>query len=134
MKETSTKSKEGLTNSNSGSGSYPNRSSSEITLSSTTSSASTTAGNLANSSSPGPKKIDKTTQQAETVLTNGIPPLNKPSSDPLDPCINDAKERRYFPNIAPEILRTTSERHQKGLMSPWIYQILSQVSLKIPLG
>jgi len=26
-----------------------------------------------------------------------------------------------------EIMRVASERHQKGLMSPWIYQLLSQV-------
>ena len=34
-----------------------------------------------------------------------------------------------LPQVPPEIMRIASERHQKGLMSPWIYQALSQVSL-----
>ena len=29
-------------------------------------------------------------------------------------------------------MRTASERHQKGLMSPWIYQVLTQGEIKIP--
>ena len=33
-----------------------------------------------------------------------------------------------LPPVAPEIMRIASERHQKGLMSPWIYQLLSQVT------
>jgi hypothetical protein len=34
-----------------------------------------------------------------------------------------------LPIIPPEVMRTASERHQKGLMSPYIYQILTQVGV-----
>jgi hypothetical protein len=36
-----------------------------------------------------------------------------------------------LPSIPPEVMRTASERHQKGLMSPYIYQILTQVGIYI---
>lgn len=39
-------------------------------------------------------------------------------------------EKNKWPKVAPEIMRIASERHQKGLMSPWIYQVLSQVNKK----
>jgi hypothetical protein len=32
-----------------------------------------------------------------------------------------------LPAVPPEVMRTVSERHNKGLMSPCIYQILTQV-------
>lgn len=35
------------------------------------------------------------------------------------------------PQVLPEIMRVASERHQKGLMCPWIYQLLSQGEIKI---
>ena len=41
--------------------------------------------------------------------------------------------RNKWPKVAPEIMRIASERHQKGLMSPWIYQVLSQGELKIDI-
>lgn len=34
-----------------------------------------------------------------------------------------------LPSVPPEVMRTASERHQKGLMSPYIYQILTQVGI-----
>lgn len=34
-----------------------------------------------------------------------------------------------LPVVPPEVMRTVSERHNKGLMSPCIYQILTQVTL-----
>jgi hypothetical protein len=39
-----------------------------------------------------------------------------------------------LPSIPPEVMRTSSERHQKGLMSPYIYQILTQVGVLHSLG
>lgn len=36
-----------------------------------------------------------------------------------------------IPPVSPEIMRIASERHQKGLMHPWIYQLLSQVCIPI---
>ena len=38
------------------------------------------------------------------------------------------------PQISPEIMRVASERHQKGLMSPWVYQLLSLVRINHLLG
>lgn len=34
-----------------------------------------------------------------------------------------------LPPVPHEVMRTVSERHSKGLMSPYIYQILSQVRI-----
>ncbi|KAL0276882.1 UNVERIFIED_CONTAM: hypothetical protein PYX00_004350 [Menopon gallinae] len=38
-----------------------------------------------------------------------------------------------IPSIPPDVLRTACERHQKGLMSPYIYQILTQGEIKLPV-
>ncbi|XP_049782108.1 constitutive coactivator of PPAR-gamma-like protein 1 [Schistocerca cancellata] len=38
-----------------------------------------------------------------------------------------------LPTVPPEVMRTASERHQKGLMSPYIYQILTQGEIKLPV-
>ncbi|XP_022256575.1 uncharacterized protein LOC111089087 [Limulus polyphemus] len=43
-------------------------------------------------------------------------------------------ESPKLPRVPPEVMRTTKERHQKGLMSPWIYQLLSQVNLFVELN
>ncbi len=32
-----------------------------------------------------------------------------------------------LPRVPPEIMRIVCERHAKGLMMPWIYQVLTQV-------
>lgn len=34
-----------------------------------------------------------------------------------------------LPPVSHEVMRTLSDRHSKGLMSPYIYQILSQVRI-----
>uniref|UniRef100_A0A2R5LND0 Putative glycine rich protein n=1 Tax=Ornithodoros turicata TaxID=34597 RepID=A0A2R5LND0_9ACAR len=39
-----------------------------------------------------------------------------------------------LPKVPPEVMRTASERHQKALMSPWIYQLLSQGEVKLPVA
>ena len=33
-----------------------------------------------------------------------------------------------LPQVSQKILNIASERHQKGMMSPWVYQLLSQVT------
>jgi len=38
-----------------------------------------------------------------------------------------------LPAVPPEVMRTVSERHNKGLMSPCIYQILTQGEIKLPV-
>ncbi|XP_046665450.1 constitutive coactivator of PPAR-gamma-like protein 1 isoform X2 [Homalodisca vitripennis] len=38
-----------------------------------------------------------------------------------------------LPTVPPEVMRTVSERHNKGLMSPCIYQILTQGEIKLPV-
>ncbi|XP_063230763.1 constitutive coactivator of PPAR-gamma-like protein 1 homolog isoform X2 [Bacillus rossius redtenbacheri] len=41
--------------------------------------------------------------------------------------------KHCLPSVSPEVMRTASERHQKGLMSPYIYQILTQGEIKLPV-
>lgn len=36
-----------------------------------------------------------------------------------------------LPPVSPEIMRIASERHQKGMMCPWVYQVLSQGEIKM---
>lgn len=38
-----------------------------------------------------------------------------------------------IPSTVSEVMRTASERHQKGLMSPHIYQILTSGEIKLPV-
>ncbi|XP_013408866.1 constitutive coactivator of PPAR-gamma-like protein 1 isoform X2 [Lingula anatina] len=40
----------------------------------------------------------------------------------------------HLPPVSPEIMRVVSERHQKGLMMPWIYQCLAQGEIKISVS
>jgi len=42
-------------------------------------------------------------------------------------------EKTHIPTTSPEVMRTASERHQKGLMSPYIYQILIAGEIKLPV-
>ena len=45
---------------------------------------------------------------------------------------NNGKEGLYQPTLPPvaaEVLRTAYERHRRGLMSPYIYQLLTQVNI-----
>ncbi|KAG5307878.1 F120A protein, partial [Acromyrmex insinuator] len=42
-------------------------------------------------------------------------------------------EKTNIPTTSPEVMRTASERHQKGLMSPYIYQILIAGEIKLPV-
>lgn len=50
--------------------------------------------------------------------------------------LTDSKETDKIstvPSTVPEVMRTASERHQKGLMSPYIYQILTAGEIKLPV-
>ena len=49
----------------------------------------------------------------------------KPSN--TDSRNNATGKSPVLPHVSHEVMRTLSERHSKGLMSPYIYQILSQV-------
>ncbi|XP_020294477.1 constitutive coactivator of PPAR-gamma-like protein 1 homolog isoform X2 [Pseudomyrmex gracilis] len=42
-------------------------------------------------------------------------------------------EKISIPTTSPEVMRTASERHQKGLMSTYIYQILTAGEIKLPV-
>lgn len=44
-----------------------------------------------------------------------------------------AEKTMTIPSTVPEVMRTASERHQKGLMSPHIYQILIAGEIKLPV-
>lgn len=41
--------------------------------------------------------------------------------------------KKKAPKLPPEVLRTACERHQRGLMSHYIYQILTQGEIKLPV-
>ena len=41
----------------------------------------------------------------------------------------DAQYQPSLPPVAGEVLRTAYERHRRGLMSPYMYQLLTQASL-----
>ncbi|XP_037087602.1 constitutive coactivator of PPAR-gamma-like protein 1 homolog [Pollicipes pollicipes] len=39
-----------------------------------------------------------------------------------------------LPPVTAEVLRTAAERHQKGLMSPWVHQALTQGEIQLPVS
>ena len=39
----------------------------------------------------------------------------------------DGQYQPSLPSVAAEVLRTAYERHRRGLMSPYMYQLLTQV-------
>ncbi|XP_076684098.1 constitutive coactivator of PPAR-gamma-like protein 1 homolog isoform X1 [Andrena cerasifolii] len=47
--------------------------------------------------------------------------------------VRQAEKTNNIPTTVPEVMRTASERHQKGLMSPHIYQILIAGEIKLPV-
>ncbi|XP_031778257.1 constitutive coactivator of PPAR-gamma-like protein 1 homolog isoform X1 [Nasonia vitripennis] len=47
--------------------------------------------------------------------------------------IKETDKSTTIPITVPEVMRTASERHQKGLMSPYIYQILANGEIKLPV-
>ncbi|XP_065201519.1 constitutive coactivator of PPAR-gamma-like protein 1 homolog isoform X3 [Planococcus citri] len=59
------------------------------------------------------------TVAAATTTTTTKPKKDKPAP--------------ILPPVPHEVMRTVSERHSKGLMSPYIYQILSQGEIKLPV-
>ncbi|ESO82329.1 hypothetical protein LOTGIDRAFT_223375 [Lottia gigantea] len=63
--------------------------------------------------------------------------LSLTDSQPLHPSVGNHKPKKQpgtkLPSVTPEIMRIASERHQKGLMCSWIYQLLSQGELKLPV-
>ncbi|XP_034241898.1 constitutive coactivator of PPAR-gamma-like protein 1 homolog [Thrips palmi] len=44
-----------------------------------------------------------------------------------------SQDLKPLPPVPPEVMRTASERHQKGLMSPYICQILSHGEIMLPM-
>ena len=55
---------------------------------------------------------------------------NSKSAAGTDDVVGPASNKlTSLPSVPPEVMRTASERHQKGLMSPYIYQILTQVGI-----
>lgn len=71
-------------------------------------------------------------------LSISSPSSNSSSSvtSPSHPTTGQAKvidKPISIPTTVPEVMRTASERHQKGLMSPHIYQILATGEIKLPV-
>ncbi|KAI4479427.1 PREDICTED: constitutive coactivator of PPAR-gamma-like protein 1 homolog isoform X1 [Polistes canadensis] len=56
-----------------------------------------------------------------------------PSHATTDSTKQIEKTTTSIPGTVPEVMRTASERHQKGLMSPHIYQILIAGEIKLPV-
>ncbi|KAL2731377.1 constitutive coactivator of PPAR-gamma-like protein 1 [Vespula squamosa] len=56
-----------------------------------------------------------------------------PSHATTDSTKQIEKATTSIPSTVPEVMRTASERHQKGLMSPHIYQILIAGEIKLPV-
>lgn len=46
---------------------------------------------------------------------------------------NQPKDEKELPPVAAEILRTVCERHSKGLMSPFIYRLLTTGEVRLPV-
>nr|CAD7449162.1 unnamed protein product [Timema bartmani] len=74
--------------------------------------------------------ISSSSSSSSSSATSPTPETCKisPSED-----ISPASPKMNLPVVAPEVMRTASERHQKGLMSPYIYQILTQGEMKLPV-
>ncbi|XP_050414572.1 constitutive coactivator of PPAR-gamma-like protein 1 [Patella vulgata] len=77
---------------------------------------------------------------AELSLTdnrNSHPSAGDASAPLMSTYNNISKSKKptgpKLPTVTPEIIRIASERHQKGLMCSWIYQLLSQGELKLPV-
>lgn len=51
----------------------------------------------------------------------------------IEPIKQTEKSTTIPTTVPPEVMRTASERHQKGLMSPHIYQILANGEIKLPV-
>ncbi|XP_074645802.1 constitutive coactivator of PPAR-gamma-like protein 1 homolog [Tubulanus polymorphus] len=50
---------------------------------------------------------------------------------PTEKHVGEASTLPY--HVPPEIMRIASERHQKGLMMPYVYQVLTQAEIKLPV-
>ncbi|XP_075235420.1 constitutive coactivator of PPAR-gamma-like protein 1 homolog [Lycorma delicatula] len=90
-------------------------------LSSSSSSSSSGATSPARGM-PDSKKTKQTGKPDSDIKTkvSSVTTVSSPVVEPLPP-------------VPPEVMRTVSERHSKGLMSPCIYQILTQGEIKLPV-
>lgn len=61
------------------------------------------------------------------ISTSSSSSSNSSATSPLH------EKNANLPSTVPEVMRTASERHQKGLMSPYIYQILTAGEIKLPV-
>ncbi|KAK3851415.1 hypothetical protein Pcinc_041934 [Petrolisthes cinctipes] len=87
-----------------------------------------------NSSAASPYRLTPDVSWAAQVYRSN---QTSQSSSPIDSgCVRDESGPQVDPNPLPlppvphEVMRTASERHQKGLMCPWIYQVLTQGEVK----
>ncbi|KAK6635083.1 hypothetical protein RUM44_000332 [Polyplax serrata] len=93
-----------------------------------------------------PEKELKSVNGVEENLLNGnngitttSPPktekivVQSNSGNPSSTVPSAAVKQAKIPTVPPEVLRTACERHRKGLMSPFIYQILTQGEIKLPV-
>jgi len=93
----------------------------------------------------GAEPVNGLTEQLERLTTddgpapgsynNGrteSPPIQSLMATPVEgPHVNLTPP--MLPTVPAEVMRTALERHQKGLMSPMVYQVISQGEVKIPV-
>ncbi|XP_042225130.1 constitutive coactivator of PPAR-gamma-like protein 1 isoform X3 [Homarus americanus] len=70
-----------------------------------------------NAGNPCPQALSR--KQSSSPVDGGQEPGPQIDPNPLP-----------LPPVPHEVMRTASERHQKGLMCPWIYQVLTQGEVK----
>ncbi|CAH1784990.1 unnamed protein product [Owenia fusiformis] len=83
---------------------------------------SSSSSSSSSSSGSSPSRASPDTWAAKIQVQNKKP---KESTN------QESEKSSRLPPIAHEIVRIASERHQKGLMSAWIYQVISQGEIKI---
>ncbi|XP_064483500.1 constitutive coactivator of PPAR-gamma-like protein 2 isoform X2 [Ornithodoros turicata] len=80
------------------------------------------ASSISSTCSPGGRQSPAAPQSPKEQNSPGSSPKTQVQTIPK------------LPKVPPEVMRTASERHQKALMSPWIYQLLSQGEVKLPVA
>ncbi|XP_053641364.1 constitutive coactivator of PPAR-gamma-like protein 1 homolog isoform X4 [Cherax quadricarinatus] len=84
-----------------------------------------------NSSAASPYRLTPDVSWAAQVYrSNHTSQSSSPVEGSQDPGPQIDPNPLPLPPVPHEVMRTASERHQKGLMCPWIYQVLTQGEVK----
>nr|XP_027232877.1 constitutive coactivator of PPAR-gamma-like protein 2 isoform X2 [Penaeus vannamei] len=84
-----------------------------------------------NSSAASPYRLTPDVSWAAQVYrSNHTSHSSSPSESHQEPGPQIDPNPLPLPPVPHEVMRTASERHQKGLMCPWVYQVLTQGEVK----